>query len=76
MTNPISSLNVLLYGEPIATLTHVGNDRTLFAFRDSYINDPSRPTLSLSFKDSLGGLRTQFKPTQTKLIPFFFQSLT
>ncbi|EGR1109107.1 HipA domain-containing protein [Vibrio cholerae] len=71
MTNYVSTLNVLLYGEPIATITNVGNDRTLFAFMDSYINDESRPVLGLGFKDSLGGLLTNFKPTQTKLTPFF-----
>ena len=71
MTNNVSTLNVLLYGEPIATITNVGNDRTLFAFADSYINDASRPVLGLGFKDSLGGLLTSFKPTQTKLTPFF-----
>lgn len=71
MSNLVSTLNVLLYGEPIATITNVGNDRTLFAFMDSYIHDESRPVLSLSFKDSLGGLLTHFKPTQTKLTPFF-----
>lgn len=71
MTNHISTLNVLLYGEPIATITNVGNDRTIFAFMDSYINDESRPVLGLGFKDSLGGLLTSFKPTQTKLTPFF-----
>lgn len=38
---------------------------------DSYINDESRPVLGLGFKDSLGGLLTSFKPTQTKLTPFF-----
>ncbi|AZG35378.1 type II toxin-antitoxin system HipA family toxin [Shewanella psychromarinicola] len=71
MTNNVSTLNVLLYGEAIATITNVGNDRTLFAFMDSYINDESRPVLGLGFKDSLGGLLTNFKPTQTKLTPFF-----
>ncbi|GLR64723.1 type II toxin-antitoxin system HipA family toxin [Marinospirillum insulare] len=71
MNNKISTLNVLLYGEAIATITHVGNDRTLFAFTDAYINDNSRPVLGLGFKDSLGGLLTSFKPTQTQLTPFF-----
>ena len=71
MTNHVSTLNVLLYGEPIATITNVGNDRTLFAFMDSYIYDESRPVLGLSFKDPLGGLLTNFKPTQAKLTPFF-----
>lgn len=67
----VSTLNVLLYGKPIATITHVGHDRTLFAFNESYIKDEQRPTLGLNFKDALGGLRTQFKPTQAKLLPFF-----
>lgn len=71
MTNNVSTLNVLLYGELIATITNVGNDRTLFAFTDSYINDESRPVLGLGFKDSLGSLLTNFKPTQTRLTPFF-----
>ena len=71
MTNHVSTLNVLLYGEPIATITNVGNDRTLFAFMDSYISHESRPVLGLGFKDALGGLLTNFKPTQTMLTPFF-----
>ena len=71
LLNSVSTLNVLLYGEPIATITHVGNDRTLFAFNEAYANDETRPVLSLGFKDALGGLITQFKPTQTRLTPFF-----
>jgi len=67
----VSTLNVSLYGEPIGTLTHVGGDRTLFAFRESYIEDRQRQLLSLGFKDSMGELITEFIPTQTKLIPWF-----
>jgi len=67
----VSTLNVLLYGEIIGTLTHVGGDRTLFAFTDRYINDKQRPILSLGFKDAFGDLITDFAPTQTKLIPWF-----
>ena len=67
LSNNVSTLNVLLSGEPIATITHVGNDRTLFAFNEAYANDETRPVLSLGFKDALGGLITQFKPTQTTL---------
>ncbi|MBV0934783.1 type II toxin-antitoxin system HipA family toxin [Marinobacterium weihaiense] len=71
MTNLVSTLNVLLHGEPVGTITNVGHDRTLFAFTDGYVNDESRPVLGLGFKDSLGGLLTDFKPTQTRLLPFF-----
>ena len=71
LTSKISTLHVLLYGKPIGTITNVGNDRTLFAFNDEYINDEKRAILGLGFKDSLGGLISNFKPTQTKLLPFF-----
>jgi len=67
----VSVLNVLLYGEPVATLTRVSGDRTLFAFNEAYIADRDRPTLSLAFKDSLGELITDFRPTQTRLLPYF-----
>ncbi len=64
-------LDVLLHGDPVGTLTRVGGDRTLFAFRDSYIEDSARPVVGLGFKDRFGGLITGFPPTQTRLIPFF-----
>ncbi|HYP66830.1 MAG TPA: HipA domain-containing protein [Thiobacillaceae bacterium] len=67
----VSVLNVYLYGEPIGTLTRVAGDRTLFAFNEAYIVDTQRAVLSLGFKDSLGGLITDFKPTQTRVMPFF-----
>ena len=64
-------LDVLLHGDPIGTLTRVGDDRTLFAFNDSYIRDAARPVISLGFKDRFGELITEFRPTQTRAIPFF-----
>ncbi len=67
----VSVLDVLLYGEPIGTLTRVGGDRILFAFNDAYIKDESRPVLGLGFKDKLGQLIATFKPTQTRVLPFF-----
>jgi len=69
--NNVSTLNVLLYGKIIGTITDVGGDRSLFAFTQEYIEDSERPILSLGFKDTLGELITDFNPTQTKLIPFF-----
>jgi serine/threonine-protein kinase HipA len=67
----VSVLDVLLYNEPIGTLTRVPGDRTLFAFNQDYIDDPDRPALSLSFKDALGHLIMDFQPTRTRLLPFF-----
>lgn len=67
----VSVLDVHLYGKSIATLTHVQGDRTIFAFNQSYIEDASRPTLSLSFKDQFGELITDFRPVRRVVPPFF-----
>lgn len=67
----VTVLDVMLHGQPIGTLTLLPGDRVLFAFSDAYISDPGRPTLSLSFKDQLGGLVTQIPTTQTRVPPFF-----
>lgn len=67
----VSILNIELYGQRIGTLTRVSGDRSLFAFNEDYINDPDRSTLGLSFKDEFGELRTDFRPVQKKIMPFF-----
>jgi serine/threonine-protein kinase HipA len=67
----VTVLDVLLYDAPIGTLTRVGGDRILFAFNDDYIADENRPVLGLGFKDQFGSLITDFKPTQTAVMPFF-----
>lgn len=67
----VSVLEVLLYDEPIATLTRISGDRSIFAFNETYIADDNRPTLGLRFKDEIGGLITEFRAYQTKVMPFF-----
>ena len=67
----VSVLNILLHGERIGSLTNVGYDRTLLSFNKSYIEDVDRPTLGLRFIDSFGELITEFRPTQTRLTPYF-----
>ncbi len=69
--NDVVVLGVRLHGQPIGTLTRLPDDRNLFAFDSEYVNESNRATLSLSFKDVLGGLITQLPPTQTRLAPFF-----
>lgn len=71
MNDRVSTLEILLYGRQIGTLTRIPGDRTLFAFTDDYIADELRPTLSLGFKDRFGGLITEHRPVQTRLMPFF-----
>lgn len=67
----VSVLSVSLYGDLIGTLTLLPGDQTLFSFDQAYIDNPGRPTLSLSFKDSLGDLITDIRPTRTRVPPFF-----
>lgn len=67
----VSVLEVLLYGEPIGTLTLVPGDRSLFAFGEDYIANDERPVLSLGFKDSFGQLMTEFRPYGPRIMPFF-----
>lgn len=71
----VSVLNVLLYGEAIGTITNVPGDQSIFAFNQAYIDNAQRPTLSLRFKDSLGGLITDIPKTQTRVTPFFANML-
>ncbi|MBM3610080.1 MAG: type II toxin-antitoxin system HipA family toxin [Alphaproteobacteria bacterium] len=63
--------DVLLHNIPIGTITYIGNDRTIFSFKESYLLDQNRATLSLGFKDQSGKIISDFSPTQTRLLPFF-----
>src|SRR3546814_19282850 len=51
---PYTTLVRSLHDHPIATLTLVQGDRTLFAFNQDYVDDKERATLSLAFKDQFG----------------------
>lgn len=64
-------LDVLLHGAHIGTPTQVPGDRTLFAFVEDYVADEHRSVRGLSFKDRLGELITTFRPSRTRLLPFF-----
>lgn len=70
----VSILDVRLHDRSIGSLTLLQGDRTIFSFNNDYVADPERPTLSLSFRDDLGGLLTNFKPT-TRVVPPFFSNL-
>ena len=58
----LNALSVRLHGRQIGVITRLAGDRQLFAFEQDYIDDPQRPTLSLSFKGSTGGLVTTLRP--------------
>lgn len=72
MTMPdVSVLDVRLHHRSVGSLTLLPGERTIFAFNDDYVADENRPTLSLSFKDDMGGLITGLRPTQRVVPPFF-----
>jgi serine/threonine-protein kinase HipA len=70
----LNALSVRLYGKQIGVITRLAGDRQLFAFEQDYIDDQQRPTLSLSFKGSTGGLVTNFRPVGRR-VPVFFSNL-
>jgi hypothetical protein len=54
----LNVLSVRLHGKHIGVITRLAGDRQLLAFERDYVDDEKRPTLSLSFKGSPGGLVT------------------
>jgi serine/threonine-protein kinase HipA len=70
----LKALSVRLHGQQISVITRLAGDRQLFAFEQDYIDDQHRPTLSLSFKGSTGGLVTNFRPVGRR-VPVFFSNL-
>jgi len=67
----LDTLAVEMHGRQIGVINRLAGDRHLFAFEQDYIDDPDRPTLSLSFKGETGGLVTATRPTGRRLPPFF-----
>jgi len=67
----LNALAVHLHGRAIGVLNRLAGDRHLFAFEQDYIDDPERPTLSLSFKGRTGGLVTALRPVGRRVPPFF-----
>ncbi len=67
----VNTLAVRLHGRPVGVLNRLAGDRHLFAFEQEYIDDPERPTLSLSFKGRTGGLVTAVRPVSRRVPPFF-----
>lgn len=64
-------LHILLNEVPVGTISHFQGDQNVFAFDESYVLRPTRPTLSLSFKSPTGHLLTRVHTRRTRLHPFF-----
>jgi serine/threonine-protein kinase HipA len=67
----IKALAVHLENRQIGVITRLGGDRQLFAFEQAYLDDPTRPTLSLSFKGQRGALVTETRSYVARVPPFF-----
>lgn len=70
----LTTLGVHLHDRRIGTLMRFAGDRQMFAFDPTYIDDPQRPTLSLSFKGRSGGLVTAPLHVRQR-VPAFFANL-
>lgn len=66
-----TALDILLHGRRIGTLARLDGDRSIFTFDETYLADEGRPTLSLAYRDSYGGIINAPRAYQTKIEPFF-----
>ncbi|MEO8128978.1 MAG: type II toxin-antitoxin system HipA family toxin [Bryobacteraceae bacterium] len=67
----LTALGVYLHDRPIGIINRLAGDRHLFSFEQAHVDDPHRPTLSLSFKGQAGGLVTAVRAVNRRLPPFF-----
>lgn len=67
----LNALAVSLGGRRIGVINRLAGDRHIFSFEQDYIDDPNRPTLSLSFKGERGGLVTAVRTITARVQPFF-----
>lgn len=65
------ALAVLLQGRRVGIINRLAGDRVLFAFEQDYVDDPNRPTLSLSFKGQGGRVVTSTRSYVGRVPPFF-----
>lgn len=66
-------LNVLLHGNPVATIENTEGDVNVVTIDRDFANDPEAPTLSFkALRDpATGPYRTTPRPTQTVVHPYF-----
>ncbi|MEX2206691.1 MAG: type II toxin-antitoxin system HipA family toxin [Myxococcota bacterium] len=65
------ALAVRLQNRQIGVINRLAGDRQLFSFDEDYINDPARPTLSLSFKGGQGTVAYAPRTYSARVPPFF-----
>jgi serine/threonine-protein kinase HipA len=69
----VRDLEVYLNHYYVGVLSQLHDGRTLLAFDDKYVEDPNRPTLSLSYQNTVRGIRSprDLVSPSGKLSPFF-----
>ena len=67
----LTRLAVNIHGRRVGLITRLAGDRQVFSLEPDYMDDPSRPTLSLSLKGSSGGLVTDLQQVNRRVPPFF-----
>jgi len=67
----VNALGVHLHDRRIGIINRLAGDSHIFAFEQDYIDDPNRPTLSLSYKSRTGGLVATVRLVSRRLPPFF-----
>jgi serine/threonine-protein kinase HipA len=63
-------LNLYLSDQLVAQLTSIPGDRSILTLTEAYVADGNRPTLSLGFKGSAGGIAYTPKARQTRIDPY------
>lgn len=67
----LNALSVQIHGYPVGVINRLAGDKYVFSLVEEYINDPKRPTLSLSLKSQDNNLITSLRAYRSRLPPFF-----
>lgn len=65
------ALDIHLAERKIGTIVSLEGDRTIFSFDEDYTADADRPTLSIGYRDTHGGLINEPRAFRAQLEPFF-----
>lgn len=67
----INALSIKLHGSQIGIINRLAGDRHIFSFEEAYLENPFRPTLSLSFKGQGNELVSSTRAFNLRLPPYF-----
>lgn len=67
----LDRLAVDLHDQRVGVISRLAGDKQIFSLDSNYIDNPDRPTLSLSLKSQSGALLTSLQKAQRRVPPFF-----